>query len=382
MYTIKNMTELEPYIYNIRKNNNVLNNSTDKFCLEYQYKNFNLPKKIYGSFEKDAEHILNYFLNSNKSLGTMFTGSTGSGKTLTSKLICNKALLNKLPVFIVSGINIDNDVIEFLNNLNNCVIFLDEFGKLTSQDTQAIMLQMLTDTNKRILWIFANKDSYQIHREFFNRTERIRYYINYGKISKDVVIEYCKDHNVCDEFIKEILLNYDHLEEFSFDQLQGLVTEHLYVPEQSLEEISRLLNYKGFELKVNIRPTDCSVNNNKYEVTAYKVVASMYGDNLAYKHKTFSYRTVIQYIKNFTSFIDYLSVNVVLKNKETNESITISNFHNDYMYTDSISNITHTVYKDYLNIEIYGTDLITKEELKLNLKLQLFDKEGNIIDID
>lgn len=381
MFELRTSTEIEPYIYNIRKNNTSLNKE-DKFCLERQYTKFNLPKKIYGTFEEDAEHILKYFLRNNKSLGVMFTGNTGSGKTLTSKLICNKALLHKYPVFIINGMPIDDDVIEYISMLNNCVIFLDEFGKLTEHKTQSIMLQMLTDTNKNILWIFANKDPYQIHREFFNRTERIRYYINYGKISKDVIIEYCKDNNVDDKFVNEILCSYSMLEEFSFDQLQGLVTEHLYVPSKSLEEISRLLNYKGFELKVSLCATDCQIDNPNYLITAYKLRLLRYGEDVSGKSKKISYRSLTDSIRNLNSFMSELFIDIIIKNKQTEEIENISNFPENYMSLIKIDNVEPKLIKDALILNIKAIHKKTNEEINAVLTIQLLTSDDEVVDIE
>lgn len=266
-------SELEPYVYTIKElskqDKEVSKNFGNyNYGIEYTYSNFNLPNKVYGSYNRDADHMLGYFLNNKKSVGVLITGNTGSGKSLTCKLLCNKAIAKGFPVIMVNGMNITKDIIQYLSTLDNCVIFLDEFGKLTTRDNQAILLQMLTDTNKRIFWLFANKSKYEIHQEFFNRTERIRYYLEYGKITKEVITEYCKDNNVEESFVNLILTKYNFLSEFSFDQLQGLISEHQYAPHIDIEEISRLLNFKGLatEYVLKIEEGRFDHDDDKYNV--------------------------------------------------------------------------------------------------------------------
>lgn len=266
-------SELEPYVYTIKElskqDKEVSKNFGNyNYGIEYTYSSFNLPNKVYGSYNRDADHMLGYFLNNKKSVGVLITGNTGSGKSLTCKLLCNKAITKGFPVIMVNGMNITKDIIQYLSTLDNCVIFLDEFGKLTSRDNQAILLQMLTDTNKRIFWLFANKSKYEIHQEFFNRTERIRYYLEYGKITKEVITEYCKDNNVEESFVNLILTKYNFLSEFSFDQLQGLISEHQYAPHIDIEEISRLLNFKGLatEYVLKIEESRFDHDDDKYNV--------------------------------------------------------------------------------------------------------------------
>lgn len=251
--SITPIDQLEPYVYKI-----VELGSKDKeglpykdvsltYKLEKEYPKFNTPSKIYGRYQDDTLHMFNYFQRQDKSVGVLLTGDTGSGKSLTCKLMCNLAIEQGYPVIITEGMAITDDVVKFLSTLDNCVIFLDEFGKLTKNETQSVMLQMLTNNNKRILWLFANKNKYQIHEEFFNRPERIRYNINYTKIEKDVIVEYCRDQHVPEDFIQNILAKYSVIKDFSFDQLQGLVSEHNYAPWLSVDEIGRLLNFKGLK---------------------------------------------------------------------------------------------------------------------------------------
>lgn len=266
-------SELEPYVYTIKElskqDKEISKNFGNyNYGIEYTYSNFNLPHKVYGSYNRDADHMLGYFLNNKKSVGVLITGNTGSGKSLTCKLLCNKAIAKGFPVIMVNGMNINKDIIQYLSTLDNCVIFLDEFGKLTTRENQAILLQMLTDTNKRIFWLFANKSKYEIHQEFFNRTERIRYYLEYGKITKEVITEYCNDNNVEESFVNLILTKYNFLSEFSFDQLQGLISEHQYAPHIDIEEISRLLNFKGLatEYVLKIEESRFDHDDNKYNV--------------------------------------------------------------------------------------------------------------------
>lgn len=363
--------ELEPFVYTIKELSKQEKDLTKaygnyNYGIEYTYSYFNLPEKIYGSYGKDADHMLGYFLSNKKSVGILISGNTGSGKSLTCKLLCNKAIAKGFPVIMVNGMVIDEGIIQYLATLDNCVIFLDEFGKLTHKQNQSILLQMLTDTNKRILWIFANKNKYEVHQEFFNRTERIRYFLEYKKITKEVVLEYCVDNQVDGPFIQLILERYKYLSEFSFDQLQGLVTEHLYAPHLSVEEITRLLNFKGLatEYKLVVKDPVLTFNDSEYEVV-YK--------NSIIKPKHSDERITMDFFNQIASdrdlffkFVTY-KLEVELYNKQTEkrephfvylDSFSFSSEIEDFGFEDNEIKMVLTV-KPFRTDNLVGTFSVT-----------------------
>lgn len=244
---------LQPAIYKLVKR------EMDKcvwYRLEYLYPNYSVPSKLYGDLEEKAIYTWNSFVKSNKSMGILATGTSGQGKTLFCKLFCNTALSMGLPVIIVTEQRIDEAIIQFLSNLDNCVIFLDEFGKMvTGHITQEAMLTMLTDTNKtRRVFLLTDNHTGYINRYILNRPERIKYHLEFTTLKPSVIKAYCKDEGVPEEFVKDILRLAQTNTEFCFDHLVHLVQEAKYSNNYSLPKLLELLNVKAMKLDKFTKP--------------------------------------------------------------------------------------------------------------------------------
>ena len=92
----------------------------DKFTFDY---------KIYGLQTEFCEHVLKTYKNTTGNFGIMLTGTKGTGKTVTAKILANYF---NLPVIIVKDMEDSNQaMIEFLSGFNfDCVLFFDEFETL------------------------------------------------------------------------------------------------------------------------------------------------------------------------------------------------------------------------------------------------------------
>ena len=223
---------------------------TKSYYLEPYLDKFPLPNKIYGEISKIAYRVWNAFTIGKKSTGILLTGAAGGGKSLTISLISNLALQNNLAVVIVQKVNIDNNLIHWLSTLTNVVIYLDEFGKLISRSSQEQMLTMFSDVNgsKRIYLLTENKKNY-VSEYILNRPGRIRYHVNFDKIDKATLEEYCKDSGVSNNFYKELEQKFKTAAVFTFDHLQCLVSEHLKYPEENLTTLLQYLNLDLFKEK-------------------------------------------------------------------------------------------------------------------------------------
>ena len=104
----------------------------DKFTFDY---------KIYGLQTEFCEHVLKTYKNTTGNFGIMLTGTKGTGKTVTAKILANYF---NLPVIIVKDMEDSNQaMIEFLSGFNfDCVLFFDEFEKNFS-DKDSTILQIM-----------------------------------------------------------------------------------------------------------------------------------------------------------------------------------------------------------------------------------------------
>lgn len=235
--------ELRPIVYSLVEIKD--KNTPEKFKLVEKLPNFSMPKKLYGDIEIDSYHIFDYFMDySTTSVGVLLVGSAGTGKTLTAEFLCNLAIQSNLPVIYISSSKITVDLVKFISTFDNVVIYMDEYGKMSTWDGQEAFLSVLTSREKKNLYIFTENSASSINRYMLNRPGRIRYRIDFAKLPKKVLDEFCCDMGVSSKFKRELDSKYCLASEFSFDHLETLIKEHKYSPEKSLDELCRLLNIK------------------------------------------------------------------------------------------------------------------------------------------
>lgn len=209
---------------------------------------FNTPKKLYGDTEQKALRVWNDYVYYGKTTGCLLTGDQGTGKTLLGQIISNIAIREKnMPVYMVTAKAEGNHdisiLIEYMNNLKDCVLFLDEFGKMIKFTAQEQFLTMLSDLKKtKKIFILTENDTSNINRFILNRPGRIKYHFDYTKVNTSVLTDYCKDFHVDPEFEAELLKKHDTTNIFSFDQLEAIVDEHRKYPKERLRDILEVLN--------------------------------------------------------------------------------------------------------------------------------------------
>lgn len=241
-----------PMVYKIKEHVNPENNEIS-FGLEVYLNQFDEPKKIYGETKEDIARVLNRYKKKSKSVSMLATGRQGTGKTSMAEIIANHVMHNyKVPVILVTEITASIELIHFFSTLGECVLIFDEYGKYFNINMQEKSLNMLSSkTGPKKLIIVTENETNRLSSFILNRTGRFHYHFEFDKISERVIKEYFEDYNVTDEkFIRSVLKKYSETHFFSFDFLQGLTDEHLDYPEDSLDELMRVLN-----VKILIKPT-------------------------------------------------------------------------------------------------------------------------------
>lgn len=258
-------TNLEPGVYEV---NRVKNGDKGSYSciLTTSKKMFDVPKKIYGEYIETVDHIFSYYKLSGHTMGCLFHGEPGAGKSLTSELLCNMAIKHNMPVIYIQGMN-NNDsgassaLIELFKNFKNVVVYIDEFGKIFNMQAQMMFLSILTDASSNNLWVLTENDESMITKFISKRAGRIRYNIEFNKISERAVLEYCADMKVSEKFKENLLEKYDSTDMFTFDMLKALVSEELfnisrYGHSKPIDEICTMLNVKDVLTTYTLKPRE------------------------------------------------------------------------------------------------------------------------------
>lgn len=221
-------------IYNITYDYNKQQLTFHKFAEE-----FVLPKKIYG-LDKNIDTTLNKFNRSKSSVGALFTGQKGSGKTLATKKICN---ILKLPVILISDIyekEVYDTLFAQLGN-SSCIVLFDEFEKVFPRDEQEKLLTVFDGHyDTKHLFLFTSNTTYA--SEFLtNRPSRICYNFQYSGIDVPTIKEICNDHLIRKEVQKELEDFAKKFPQANIDLVMALVDE-LNHTTSGLEEILSYMN--------------------------------------------------------------------------------------------------------------------------------------------
>lgn len=200
------------------------------FFLTKQKQKLSTPDRVYGSVQKKVEKILSTYEDSKSSIGILLTGDKGSGKTMTSSLVANRCIEDYgIPVILVEESFDGSGFVDFINQLGECVLFIDEFGKkFRDRDGgQEALLGMFdgTSSNKRLVLLTENLER-NINSYILDRPGRVHYHFRHNKLDTEIIEEYCEDKNVPSDVVEKILFRRESSIEFSFDVLQAIVHEY------------------------------------------------------------------------------------------------------------------------------------------------------------
>lgn len=220
--------------------------------------------KIYGNSQNIADHIIQAFeLNDNsKNLGVLLSGGRGLGKTLTTRLVMEK-LKGKYPIILISEFT--PDLPDFLSNLKNCIILMDEFEKFmsgnangsdneddqTKQETILSILDGNTGCAGNLFLLTAN-DLYRVDENLKSRPGRIRYHYRYESENADVVRNYCRDNLERKDIIEDVVRTLGVAKYVSLDIITSFVDELNKFPTLTPLEVMEFFNIESSETRYKI----------------------------------------------------------------------------------------------------------------------------------
>lgn len=181
--------------------------------------------RVYGRRDETIAKVLRTYRHLDRSLGVLFEGDKGIGKSSTTVELARQARdLFNLPVFLVN--HATPGLSDFLGSLGEAVIVFDEFEKNFPRsgddgDKQAQFLTLFdgTDSTKR-LYIVTVNDTTKLSPYLLNRPGRFHYLISFDYPDAQAVKDYITNEapqasskQVADvvSFAYRARLNYDHL---------------------------------------------------------------------------------------------------------------------------------------------------------------------------
>lgn len=180
--------------------------------------------RVYGRRDETVTKVLRTYAALDRSLGVLFEGDKGIGKSSTTVELARQARDRfNLPVIFV---NHDTPgIADFLSELGECVIVFDEFEKNFPKNSEGNSQEQFLslfdgiDATKR-LYIVTVNDTFKLSPFFLNRPGRFHYLISFDYPDPDEVHEYITNEapEASPEQVADIVafafgarLNYDHL---------------------------------------------------------------------------------------------------------------------------------------------------------------------------
>lgn len=192
--------------------------------------------KIYGKSDVIASHVADAYEKSDRSLGVLFSGGKGLGKSLTTRLIIEK-LMSRHPVIIINKY-IDG-MFDFLEPIKNVVYLFDEFEKTmrgnvneqssnnnaTTKQDQILTFLDGTASGTHNLFLFTVNEKRELNDNLLSRPGRIRYHYQFESCDAETIRNYCKDNLKRPELESEIVDTLTATRYVSLDIVRALVDE-------------------------------------------------------------------------------------------------------------------------------------------------------------
>jgi hypothetical protein len=217
----------------------------------------NLPKKVFTTKKDDLfiKRVLHSYNNDTKNTtGILLTGDKGSGKTVTAKVIAQKA---NLPIVVIHSETLLTELNDFFKSFDDpvCILF-DEVDKNFATRDLLTFLDGIQKTAKKLVVMTAN-DNNRIDEFLKNRCSRIRYYRNYNILedAKEYAEMIAKDRNL--ENVEEVVNFITTKIKFpSIDNICSFIDEIVFTKEMQLT-LDEVLYFMNINVDEKTSPTIC-----------------------------------------------------------------------------------------------------------------------------
>ena len=230
---------------------------TQGYYLTQYHDKYVFPYKVYGVNKSFIERVNRTFVNTTGNLGVLMNGVKGTGKSVTSELICNDFMEQfNMPVILINermkGLieflaAIDQDVVVFVDEYEK--VFVNEEGRPNSTEILTLMDGALKSEHRR-LFLFTTNNKY-IDDNLLERPGRIRYVKEFIDLDKATIEEIVDDLLEDKNFKEECITYISKLQKITIDIVKAVITE-VNIHGQGPSSFSDIFNTKELKPTYNM----------------------------------------------------------------------------------------------------------------------------------
>lgn len=213
--------------------------------------NFTFDYKIYGLRTELINRTLQLWKNTTGNIGILLNGTKGTGKSVTSQIVCNNMIENfDMPVLLI------NEPYENLADIlalipQDIVVMIDEFEKVFSTtdmdgsnvDLSQRLLSLMDGamaSEYRRLFVFTTNKKW-IDENLLQRPGRLRYVVEFNDLKLSEISEIVDDLLIYPEFKEDTISFISTLEIITVDIVKSIIQE-VNIFKESPENFKHIFN--------------------------------------------------------------------------------------------------------------------------------------------
>lgn len=301
-------------------------------------------EKIYGAHEEKIKKILKSYQKFNRSLGAIFSGKKGMGKSMSVQILAEELINLDTPVIMVTkaypGIA---DYIEEIEQ--ECLVIFDEFEKMFQGnqrqygqqqpqndrvENQDNLLGLFDGTSQqKRLYVITVNDLSRVNEFMLSRPGRFHYHIRFDYPTSSEIQEYLTDKveeqyhgeiNQVVSFANRVKLNYDSLRAIAFELNEG------YTFKSAIGDLN-ILNTEDQRYNVKVVFTDGKshdLKSQRLDLFSEEIRLDGYMGNGKYFSLSFNPTAIVEETLQMTVPGDAITSNMTDEEGEPAEEVQVS----------------------------------------------------------